>query len=55
MDILIAVAVSIVCTGGVMAFFLKKGSEPTAQTEDRSEEIMKLRIEIAKLEQQIED
>ena len=55
MDILIAVAVSIVCTGGVMAFFLKKVSEPTAQTEDRSEEIMKLRIEIAKLEQQIED
>ena len=38
-----------------MAFFLKRGAEPTAQTEDRSEEIMKLRIEIAKLEQQIED
>lgn len=55
MDILIAVAVSILCTGGVMAFFLKRGAEPTAQTEDRSEEIMKLRIEIAKLEQQIED
>lgn len=55
MDILIAVAVSILCTGGVMAFFLKRGAEPTAHTEDRSEEIMKLRIEIAKLEQQIED
>ena len=38
-----------------MALLSKRGAEPTAQTEDRSEEIMKLRIEIAKLEQQIED
>lgn len=54
MEILIAVALSIICTGAVMAYVFKSAASP-AIIDDKSDEVVSLKIQIAKLEQQIED
>lgn len=54
MEILIAVALSIICTGAVMAHVFKNSASP-AIIDDKSDEVVSLKIQIAKLEQQIED
>ena len=58
MDILIAVGISAICTGLVVAVILKRIITPkpaNATIEDRSEEVLQLKLEIARLEQEIKD